>query len=408
MFRAFFDKLFNRPPTQKGFAQKIIKAARDGGFNGPLEYLPEEFRLRQGGSAYFNLHNAYRDYLQADKDLKAGVLNAYLATLLASHKGTPLTFEQARPLLRPVIRNLAMLEEIRLHHVRREGWDSPFTVAHHPLGKDCVTLLAVDYPDTTSTLTKGPQDVWNIPLDEALSIALDNLRDVTPDAFEEIIPGLYLGAWKDGYDTSRVLLPDVLQRARVKGRPVFMIPNRDVLMVTGDKDIEGLRHMIELSFQALEKGHALSSQIYTYEEQKIIQFPIQEPELDERLSDLQRLLFHGIYSAQKEFLDKIHEVRNEDVFVATHMLYEQPENSGKSFSISAWTQGVATSLPKTDRVALVQPQEDGPAIMQVVAWQEVESMLGELLCAEKDFYPPRYSTLGFPGPEQRSQLTPII
>jgi len=408
MLSAFFNKLFNRPPTQESFAQKVIKAARDSGFNGPLEYLPEEFRLRQGDRAYFNLHNAYRDYLQASKDLKASVLNRYLATLLASHKGTSATFEQTRPLLRPVIRNLAMLEEIRLHHVHNEGWDSPFTVAHHPLGKDCVTLLAVDYPDTTSTLTKGPQDDWNIPLNEALSIALDNLRDVTPDAFEQIIPGLYLGAWKDGYDTSRVLLPDVLQRARVKGRPVFMIPNRDVLMVTGDKDIEGLRHMIELSFEAMDKGRALSSQIYTYNEHKIIPFPIQEPELGARLGDLQRLMLHGFYSAQKEFLDKIHEVWNEDVFVATHMLYEQPENNGRTFSISAWTQGVATSLPKTDRVVLVQPQENGPAVTQVVAWQEVESKLGELLCAEKDFYPPRYSTLGFPGPEQRSQLTPII
>ena len=167
MLRDFFDGLFNRPPTQDGFAQKMIKAARDSGYSATLEYLPDEFRLRHGDNGFFNLHNAYRDYLQADKQHKAQVLKGYLATLLGAENSPTLTFEQVRPMLRPVIRNLAMLEEVRLHHVRSEGWDSPYIVAHRPLGKDCATLLAVDYPETTSTLTKGPQDDWGISFDQA-------------------------------------------------------------------------------------------------------------------------------------------------------------------------------------------------------------------------------------------------
>ncbi|MBK5541569.1 hypothetical protein JFV28_20120 [Pseudomonas sp. TH05] len=407
MLREFFDGLFNRPPTQDGFAQKMIKAARDSGYSATLEYLPDEFRLRHGDNGFFNLHNAYRDYLKADKQHKPQVLSGYLATLLGAENSPILTFEQVRPLLRPVIRNRAMLEEVRLHHARSEGWDSPYIVAHRPLGKDCVTLLAVDYPETTSTLTKGPQDDWGISFDEALAIALDNLREATPDAFEEIIPGLYLGAWKDGYDTSRALLPDVLQRAPIKGQPVFMMPTRDVLMVTGDKDPEGLRHMIELSCQAVENGRVLSGQIYTYDERQIIPFVLQDPELTERLDALARLMSQGIYSMQKEMLDKVHEDQKEDVFVATYMLYENAEDNGKTFSIAAWTEGVETSLPKTDRIVLVQPHHEGSAVTEVFAWQDVESVLGELLAPDKDLYPPRYRTLGFPNAEQRSRLTPI-
>lgn len=407
MLSTFLDKLFNRAPTQDRFAQLFLKAARDGGYTNPLEYLPDEFRLRQGTRAYFNLHNAHRDYLKAARHEKAKVLTAYVATLLTSNRGEGLTLEQVRPLLRPVIRNLAMWEEIRLLQVRNDGWDAPFTIAHKPLGKDCVTLLAVDYPDTTSTLTKGPQKDWNITLEEALAVALENLRNVTPDAFEQIAPGLYQGAWRDGYDISRALLPDVLQRAPVKGRPVFMIPNRDVLLVTGDKDTDGLRQMVELSFGAMESGRAISSQIYTYDEQTVIPFSPPDPMLGERLGELQRRDLAGTYSTQKELLEKTYQALGEDVFVATYLLYGEGENNSKTFSMAAWTEGVETLLPKTDRVVLVQPRENGKAGMQTVAWQEVESVLGEFISRQPDFYPPRYRTLGFPGAELRSRLTTI-
>ncbi|MNG09749.1 hypothetical protein D3C84_931790 [compost metagenome] len=66
-----------------------------------------------------------------------------------------------------------------------------------------------------------------------------------------------------------------------------------------------------------------------------------------------------------------------------------------------------TSLPKTDRVILVQPQADGSAHTRVVAWHEVESLLGELLTKDGELYPPRFRTLGFPSAEQLSQLTPM-
>lgn len=408
MFRALFDTLFKRTPTEEGFARTFIKAARAGGYAEPLEYLADDFRLRYGDNSYFNLHNAYHDYLNADKARKAEVLNSYLRALIDTRNSTAAQpLEQVRALLRPVIRNLAMLEEIRLHHVRSEGWNSPCPMAWKPFSEDCVTLLAVDYPDTTSTQTAGPQKDWGITLEQALSIALDNLRDASPDAFEPVLPGLYQGAWRDGYDTSRVLLPDVLQRLPLKGQPVFMMPSRDVLMVTGDKDAEGLRQMVELSFHALENGRAQSSRIYTYQDRQIVPFQVEDAHLQARLDDLQRLLQHGLYSSQKEFLDKIHETHPEDIFVATHRLYSNGDAHGSTFSIAAWTEGVFTSLPKTDRVIFVQPQEDGTADTQVVAWTEVESLLAPLLATDGDLYPPRYRTLGFPSSEQLSRMTPV-
>lgn len=407
MFGSLLDKLFNRPLTEDAFAEKIIKAARAAGFSEPLEYVPKEFRLKHGGGGYFNLHNAFNDYQSADKAHKAEVLNGYVSTLLSYKKETPQTFDDVRPLLRPVIRNLAMLEEVRLHHVRSEGWDAPYAAVHQALGKDCVTLLAVDYPETTSTLTEGPKENWGVSLDEALAVAVSNLREATWDAFDEIVPGLYVGRWNDGYDTSRVLLPDVLQRASIKGRPVFMIPTRDILMVTGDKDEESIRHMVEVSFKAMEAGRAVSSQVYTYDDQRIVPFISQDEALKARMASLEHMLLQGNYHVQKEQLDTIHDEQKIDVFVASYTLFELKDSNGKTFSMCSWTETVDTLLPKTDRVALVQLQPDGSAQTQVVEWDELEAKLGDLL-VPAGLYPARYRTLGFPTLEQLGQLTPLV
>ncbi|QXI26188.1 DUF1444 family protein [Pseudomonas vanderleydeniana] len=406
MFGTLLGKLFNRPLTEEGFVRQFIQAVRQAGYHDTLEYVPEEFRLLHGNGGYFNLHNAFRDYQRADKPKRTAVLNGYVATLLSTKDKAPQTFEQVRPTLRPVIRNLGMLDEVRLHHVRSEGWGAPYTVTQRPLGKDCVMLLAVDSPESTATLTKGPEEGWGVTLDEALAIAVQNLRETTPEAFEEIIPGLYLGRWGDGYDISRVLLPDVLQRAPIKGRPVFMIPSNDVLMVTGDKDEPGIGQMVEVAFKAMENGRAVSSQIYTYQDQHIVPFQAQDEALKARLATLEHLLLQGTYHTQKELLDKIHEEQQQDVFVASYMLYQQSENDGRTFSMCSWTQGVDSLLPKTDRVVLVEPQADGGARTQVFEWNELAPHVGALL-TPADVYPPRYRTAGFPGSEQLKALTPL-
>lgn len=403
MLGALIDKVFNRPLQPDGFARKMIEAARGAGYSEQLEYLPDEFRLRHGDGAYFNLHNAFRDYQNAERPQRPAVLEGYVATLLRSRDKASRTFEEVRPLLRPVIRNLAMLEEVRLHHMRSAGRSGDYEVVHRALGKDCVTLLAIDNPESTSTLTKGPEERWGISMDEALAIARDNLRGATPQAFEEVFTGLYIGRWSDGYDISRALLPDVLQRAPIKGQPVFMIPTNDVLLVAGDRDEPALRQMVELSFQAQETGRAVSSQILTYQDQRIVPFVSSDEELLARLATLDHLLLQGAYHAQKELLDKIHEERSEDVFVATFMLYELADSGGRTFSMCSWTQTIDSLLPKTDRVALVQLGADGVSHTRLVEWAEIMATVGGLL-EQVSLYPPRYRTLGFPSPEQLARM----
>ncbi|WP_249582367.1 DUF1444 family protein [Pseudomonas viridiflava] len=405
MLQSLLDKILGRPMTQEKFAQKFIEAARKAGYSKAMDFQASEFRVLHNNGSYFNLHNAFRDYQNGDKTQKAAILSGYVSTLLVSVQGTATVFESVKVHLRPVIRNLAMLEEVRLEQARNVGC-KPHDVVYQPLGRDCVIMLAVDSPEATATLTKGPEAQWGITMDEAVVIAIENLRDATHEAFGEIIPGLHVAEWADGYDSSRVLLPDVLQRAPVKGRPVFMIPNRDVLMVTGDKDEQGIRQMVELSFKALENGRAVSTDIYTYDGRDIVPFHPDDEGVNNRLATLEHMLLQGSYSNQKELLDKLNLETGVDVFVASYHLYELADQNGNTVSMGVWTKDVPTLLPKTDRVAFVDPVPGGEPTVKTVLWGEVESELGDLLTTEAG-YPPRYRTLGFPSAEQLDRLTAL-
>jgi uncharacterized protein YtpQ (UPF0354 family) len=405
MLVSLLDKIFNRPLTEEAFAKKFIDSARQSGYSETLVFEKNEFRVRHGNGSYFNLHNAFRDYQNADKAQKAAALNGYVSTLLEAGQRTGTTFEKVRAQLRPVIRNLAMLEEVRLEHARN-GDNQAYDVVFQPLGRDCVILLAVDSPESTATLTKGPEEQWGVTMEEAVTISIENLRDTTPEAFGEIVPGLYAGQWADGYDSSRILLPDVLQRVPVKGRPVFMVPSRDVLMVTGDKDGQGIRQMVELAFKALEMGRVVSTNIYTYDGRKIVPFHCDDEGVNSRLATLEHLLLQGNYGNQKELLEKLNLEKGIDIFVASYNLYQMAGQPDKTVSMSVWTKDVLTLLPKADRVALVEPVQGGEPNVKTVSWSEIESELGALLAAEAG-YPPRYRTRGFPSAEQLNRLTAL-
>ncbi|MGV2862171.1 hypothetical protein [Achromobacter sp. ESBL13] len=402
----FLDTLFRRRPTPDQFAKLFVAAARKQGFEGDLTYKADEFRLLLGEGSFFNLHNAYHVYYNTRGAQQQRALQGFVSALASSKQSTPQQATVARPMLRAVIRSRTALEDVRLHHVRTEGDDSAFHPAYLPFGEDCVVLLALDHPDAISTLTNGPEAAWQLTFDQALAVAIDNLRDA-PDDFVETAAGVYRGAWADGYDISRALLPDMIERVPVRGRPVFMVPTRDVLLVAGDNDEVGLSNMVELAHQALMQGRSVSAHMYHYEDRQALRYVPTDAALAQRLEHLERLLDKAEYDAQKAALDHIHEEQGKDIFVANYNLFTSDDEPVMSFSLASWTRGVDTSLPKVDRLALVRPDaEDNMGDVRVVSWEQAAHLLEPLLAREEG-YPARYRTQGFPEDAQIAQLDEV-
>lgn len=409
MFAALFDTIFNRTPGPDAFARRFLDALRAQGWQEEMVHQPDQFRLVGASGFVVYLHNAYHAYLKANRRHRAHVLQHYVSGFVAereeSRREKP--FEELRPTLMPLLRNRGMLEELRLEHVLSHGVEVPFGSAWRDVAEDCVELLALDLPETTSTLVAGPPAAWGLTLDESLLIARGNLRDATTDQFVEVAPGVFRGAWQDAYDSSRALLPDVLHRVPVAGQPVFMMPTRDCLLVVGDRDAGAMSIMLELSLEAAEAGRCISSLAFAYEDRRIVPFTLPTREHRQRQADLRRMLDAPAYHRQKELLDRIHQARDEDIFVAAFLVHADPDEGGCEISLGTWTDGVDTLLPVTDRIALVSPRDGGGADVKIVEWQQAAAVCAELMERQPTLYPPRYRVRAFPDDAQLRQLTPV-
>ncbi len=404
MLQALIGKLFKDKPDPDRFAGKFMDAVRANGYPHPLEYESDTFRIRHANGSYFNLHNAYQAYLNAPRGQQRKALLAFSGLLGLHEDDEAMTLEQARPLLRPLIRSITQLEEITLHHAEQEGWNAPpQRLQYRRLSEECVELLAVDHPDHTATLTQGPPEEWGISFDEALVIARTNLRQSPDEPFVEVAPGLYQAAWGDAYDSSRALLPDLLHRVPVAGLPVFMLATRDMLLVAGEGDLRAQAAMLELAGQAFADGRVISWEVLRYDDGQLHPHVLADPALRERQRQLRLELDGDAYAMQKQLLDRVHQAHDEDVFVANFMVHSEERHS-----LCAWTEGVASSLPRTDRIVLVMPVNEDDAHTLVVDWEQAQPLIGHLLQQDsRHLHPPRYLTLGFPDAETRARLQPL-
>ncbi len=402
MLSALLDKLFKDTPDNDAFAERFISSARRSGITQPLSYDAELFRVQVGKGAYFNLHNAHHAYLNAKRGKQQQVLDQFVTALHASN-APEMTWDEIRPLLRPIIRSFSQLEQIRLGEIAQKGWEAPNTFQYRQLTEECVELIAIDHPEHTMTKTDGPAADWGVSLHEALDIARRNLREQEQVPFEPIAPGLFRANWQDCYDSSRALLPELVNRVPVSGRPVFLLATRDLMMVAGENDEAAQLAMFDIALEEVKAGRVISWELLRHDDDGriVVQEPASEA-LRQKQSQLRVTLNQDAYHVQKQLLERVHEAHGEDIFVATYMAFAAGE---EWISIASWTEGVHASLPRTDYLALVIPAEDEPPVIRV-PWNKAMSIVGDLL--ERDprhLHPPRYLTRGFPTEQQLAQLS---
>src|SRR5262249_9379850 len=154
-------------------------------------------------------------------------LQRYVSSFLEATP-TPTDFDSARANLMPVVRDPAYFSLTTLK-VRAEGKDaSKLVYTTKPVAPGLVAGLAYDSERAIMTVNQSTLQEWGASLDDALDIAIQNLRDRTPaNGFKLIAPGLYVSQFGDSYDSARLLLPDVIYRLTLNGDPVIFAPNRD-------------------------------------------------------------------------------------------------------------------------------------------------------------------------------------
>jgi hypothetical protein len=249
------------------------------------------------------------------------------------------------------------------------------------------------------SISQEDLDRWEVTFYEALETARENLAKIGEQVFVGIADRAYVSATGDNYDASRLILLDSIRQLTVQGDYVAMVPNRDTLIITGSDDDEGLGIMASLAEEAFKKPRPMTAMVFRLEGDEWAPWlPERESAAYKTLHLMRAQSLGQEYTDQKELLDKQFEREEEKLFVASYMAIRH-KTSGEIISFCSWADGVASLLPRTDRIAFLR---EGSEPM-LVAWDKAEQVVGHLF-SPQEIYPERVRVDEFPTADELERL----
>jgi hypothetical protein len=397
-------KLFP-PANREKFAQLITHAMRDAGEQREITFDPDAFCLRLGrddGAHTVFLGNAYEEYCRASRSDRKLIIQRY-GSFVQQRDEQSIELEQCLHLLLPRVRERfyhQVLKYMAGDDAQPQQNDSFPT---RLLSEDLTVELAIDLPTSIATVSAKTLAEWGKTFDELLPIARENLWKISNQDFNQSQPGFYHSPWTDSHDASRLFLHDLIWQLKVRGQHVAMVPNRDLLMVTGSEDHENLARMGEIAEKVLqEQPRPMSGVAVRLEGASWV--PFLPPQDSPAYVPLKRAAMRSMamcYGEQTNLLQEWCKKTGQDIFVANHSIVQRDD--GTWFSWAVWVEGVTDALmPQAEFIAF----GGGKGGKKQLGWArsaDVKSKLGHYLEPTKH-YPPRWRVRKFPTPAELQAL----
>lgn len=388
-------KRFDQQPGDPGpdeFAALAMEELRKRG--NVAEYDRDEFALRFGQQVMY-LRNFHAEYLRLPPEQREGAVRRMISASVVEDWVVPDSWTAARRSLMPAVRTRSEAEFMRLTR------ELEHEKAEAPVGKavvgDLFAHLCVDAESMIVSVAARFLEEWGVSLDEAWDAAIANLRGRSEPRWSQIAPGVFRSDWWDNYDTSRVLLTDLISRLPVLGRPVALLPERDVLIVAGDGDDQTLALAARAAAEAIGAAvRQLSADAIVLDGDAWSTFPL--PAAAAVHLARHRLEIRGAqYESSKHMIDRVLKAEGEDVLVPSTMLMNRKDGSA-SLLVATWPKGTVTLLPEVDYVAM----QDGAGVV-LVPWKVLREV-GIVATPETRWWPPRYRVQNYPASAGMSTL----
>ena len=252
-----------------------------------------------------------------------------------------------------------------------------------------MATLGYDWPEAVQSIGQADLDGWGVNFDEAMEVALGNLREST-QGYAQVGEGFYAFVTGDSYDATRLLLADHIARLQVAGSHVAMAPNRDQLLITGSEDEAGLKMLAGMGEESLSEPYPLSGMPMIYEDGEWSDWLPPEGHLLRRLFlDIRTQWLGPQYAEHKQLIEDLHAKQGVDLFVAS--LSAVAKQDGGIVTYCVWSEGVESLLPESDKVVFT-----GEAGMVALAdWDRVRAVVGHLM-EPTEHYPPRQLVRAYP------------
>lgn len=219
------------------------------------------------------LNNAY-DLYKRDPKSKDEVIQKYVAASLETIASLKAPEDLDRTRIVPVIKDKPWLEDIQ-KSMEERGAKGPMENVHEELNSDLIIVYAEDSPQNIRYFT--PKDLEKAGIDpkDLRGLACENLKRLLPKIERYGTNGAYMLTAGGNYEASLLLLDSVWSDIQkdVQGDIVVAIPTRDVLLVTGSDDREGLEKMRQ-TVQKISKKSAykLTTKLFVRRDGKFVEF----------------------------------------------------------------------------------------------------------------------------------------
>jgi hypothetical protein len=378
-----WDRLFGIGRlTPEAFARRVAdEARRRGRMANPVVDL-EEFSIVDG-DARLSLANVYRKFLELPRRARLD----YLEKAILPEPSRVAGWDEARAVLRPVLRHGAYLRLAELQTRAARSDEEGHVIAHRPFAGALFATIAVDDEYQMAIVGDGHLVDWKVPFAEAFEIAVSNLRRVSDDPFVAIARGLWGAPWNDSYGAARLVLPEVLQR--VCTNPYVCVPDRDTLLVADPKVPGSLKMLLDFVAATPERAYALTNQVFVLEDKHLRAIDIERD--DPAFPVYRELLVRE--AAESYEAERATQTENDELFYAKYIATMTPE--GEIDTFATWTETVDTLLPPADAIMFVRLDDEGELVQHwKIAWDDLVGTPG--LVQPTDSVLPRWRTLAFP------------
>ena len=214
------------------------------------------------------LNNAYAMY-KRDPKSKAEVIQTFIAAGLETAAGFPEGVDRTR--IVPIIKEKLWLRETRKVMAGR-GDKGIEDRVFEDLNSDLLIVYAQDSPKNIRYLTTPDLDKAGITREELRAIASENLKTLLPNIERRGGKGLYMVTAGGTYEASLLTVDSLWTdgKMRVKGDFVVAVPTRDLLLVTGTQEPEGIRDITRLANEAFYKAssYRLTPKLFVHRQGK--------------------------------------------------------------------------------------------------------------------------------------------
>jgi uncharacterized protein YtpQ (UPF0354 family) len=215
------------------------------------------------------LDNSYKEY-QLEKDSLNQVISKYIASSveLYTDRGE-IKIERIIPLIKPI----DYLNDI-MQLAQDKGDNEPWIV-YEKYNDKLIIVYGEDTEKSIVYFTKKEFAKLNIDKDTLLDLAVKNLNRILPDIQRHGGNGSFGLAAGGDFETSLILLKSIWTKENfdVDGDFVIAIPNRDLLLITGSNNKQGIERISELVADSYKTGnHPVSPFLFFWNGEKFEEY----------------------------------------------------------------------------------------------------------------------------------------